>query len=202
MSEKKGINTTELTLLIVGSTIGSGVFGITSDLATAAAPGPAIIAWIIVGIGVLTLVLSLTNLSQKRPGLDSGIFSYAAAAFGPLGEFISGWAYWLSAWLGNIAFATIMMSALGTFFPSLFANGQNLFSIIVAIILTWVLTFLVNRGIESAAFINSIGTICKIIPLVVFVICVILGFKAKIFTADFWGNVTQNLSSNRNCFNL
>lgn len=117
MSEKKGINTTELTLLIVGSTIGSGVFGITSDLATAAAPGPAIIAWIIVGIGVLTLVLSLTNLSQKRPGLDSGIFSYAAAAFGPLGEFISGWAYWLSAWLGNIAFATIMMSALGTFFP-------------------------------------------------------------------------------------
>lgn len=195
MSEKKGINTTELTLLIVGSTIGSGVFGITSDLATAAAPGPAIIAWIIVGIGVLTLVLSLTNLSQKRPDLDSGIFSYAAAAFGPLGEFISGWAYWLSAWLGNIAFATIMMSALGTFFPSLFANGQNLFSIIVAIILTWVLTFLVNRGIESAAFINSIGTICKIIPLVVFVICVILSFKAKIFTADFWGNVTQNLSS-------
>ena len=96
MSEKKGINTTELTLLIVGSTIGSGVFGITSDLATAAAPGPAIIAWIIVGIGVLTLVLSLTNLSQKRPDLDSGIFSYAAAAFGPLGEFI---------WLGILTFS-------------------------------------------------------------------------------------------------
>lgn len=192
MSEKKGINTSELTLLIIGSTIGSGAFGITSDLATAAAPGPAIIAWIIVGIGVLTLVLSLNNLSQKRPDLDSGIFSYAAAAFGPLGEFVSGWAYWLSAWLGNIAFATIMMSALGTFFPKLFKNGQNLFSIIVAIILTWVLTFLVNRGIESAAFINSIGTVCKIIPLVVFVICVILGFKARIFTADFWGNVAAN----------
>ena len=102
---------------------------------------------------------------------------------------------WLAGWLGNIAFATIMMSALGTFFPSLFTNGQNLFSIIVAIILTWVLTFLVNRGIESATFINSIGTICKIIPLVVFVICVILGFKAKIFTADFWGNVTPVVSA-------
>lgn len=193
MDEKKGINTTELTLLIIGSTIGSGVFGITSDLATAAAPGPAILAWIIVGIGVLTLVLSLNNLSQKRPDLDSGIFSYAGAAFGPLGEFISGWAYWLSAWLGNIAFATITMSAFGTFFPKVFANGQNLVSIIVAIILTWILTLLVNRGIESAAFINSIGTICKIIPLVVFVICVIIAFKAKMFTADFWGNVAQNV---------
>ena len=81
MDEKKGINTSELTLLIIGSTIGSGVFGITSDLATAAAPGPALLAWIIVGIGVLTLVLSLNNLSQKRPDLDSGIFSYAGAAF-------------------------------------------------------------------------------------------------------------------------
>lgn len=193
MSSKKGINTLELTLLIIGSTIGSGAFGITSDLATAAAPGPAIIAWIIVGIGVLTLVLSLNNLSQKRPDLDSGIFSYAGAAFGPLGEFISGWAYWLSAWLGNIAFATITMSALGTFFPRIFKNGQNLTSIILAIIITWVLTFLVNRGIESATFINSIGTICKIIPLLVFVICVIIAFKAQMFTTDFWGNVAQNM---------
>lgn len=193
MDEKKGINTTELTLLIVGSTIGSGAFGITSDLATAAAPGPAMIAWVIVGIGVLTLVLSLNNLSQKRPDLDSGIFSYASAAFGPLGEFISGWAYWLSAWLGNIAFATITMSALGTFFPRIFKNGQNLTSIIIAIIITWILTYLVNQGIESATFINSIGTICKIIPLLVFIICVIIGFKAKMFTADFWGNVAQNV---------
>lgn len=72
MNEKKGINTSELTLLIIGSTIGSGAFGITSDLASTAAPGPAMIAWIIVGIGVLTLVLSLNNLSQKRPDLDSG----------------------------------------------------------------------------------------------------------------------------------
>ena len=52
MDEKKGINTTELTLLIIGSTIGSGVFGITSDLATAAEHVPAILACIIVGIGV------------------------------------------------------------------------------------------------------------------------------------------------------
>ena len=89
-NEKKGINTSELTLLIIGSTIGSGAFGITSDLASTAAPGPAMIAWIIVGIGVLTLVLSLNNLSQKRPDLDSGIFSYAAAAFGPTG-FQLGW---------------------------------------------------------------------------------------------------------------
>lgn len=70
-------------------------------------------------------------MSEKRPDLESGIFSYAGAGFGHLGEFISGWSYWLSAWLGNIAFATMLMSALGMFIPT-FKGGQNLPSIIVA----------------------------------------------------------------------
>ncbi|MDK6228591.1 amino acid permease, partial [Klebsiella variicola] len=82
-----------------------------------------------VGLGILALVLCLNNLSQKRPDLEAGIFSYAGAGFGPLGEFISGWSYWLSAWLGNIAFATMLMSAIGTFIP-FFAGGQNVPSIL------------------------------------------------------------------------
>lgn len=97
--QKKGIGRGELIALIVSSCIGTGIFGITSDVAAAAAPGPALLAWIFVGIGFLMLVLSLNNLSEKRPDLTSGIFSYAGAGFGPLGEFISGWSYWLSAWL-------------------------------------------------------------------------------------------------------
>ncbi|WP_148817551.1 amino acid permease, partial [Enterococcus faecium] len=103
--EKKstGISKWGLVALVVSSSIGSGVFGITSDLASSAAPGPAILSWIIVGIGILALVLSLNHLGEKRPDLDGGIFGYAEASFGKLGGFISGWGYWLSAWLGNVA---------------------------------------------------------------------------------------------------
>ena len=133
MENKKGISRTELIALIVSSCIGTGIFGITTNVAAAAAPGPALLAWLFVGIGILFLVLSLNNLSNKRPDLKAGIFSYAGAGFGPLGEFISGWSYWLSAWLGNIAFATMLMSSLGTFIP-MFKGGQNLASIIVAIV--------------------------------------------------------------------
>ena len=75
--EKKGIGKGELIALIVSSCIGTGIFGITSDVAAAAAPGPALLAWIFVGIGFLMLVLSLNNLSEKRPDLTAGIFSYA-----------------------------------------------------------------------------------------------------------------------------
>ena len=195
MENKKGIGVVELTALIVSSCIGTGIFGITNVVAAAAAPGPALLAWLFVGVGFLFLVLSLNNLSEKRPDLEAGIFSYAGAGFGPLGEFISGWSYWLSAWLGNIAFATMLMSAIGTFIPT-FKGGQNFPSIMLAIIFCWLLTWLVNRGVESASFINAIGTAFKIVPLILFVIITIIFFKANMFSADFWGHVTSNLPSN------
>ncbi|MDF7663723.1 basic amino acid/polyamine antiporter [Bifidobacterium sp. ESL0763] len=194
-SEKKGIGKGELVALIVSSSIGTGAFGIMSDLAGAAAPGPMLLAWVFVGIGIFALVMSLNNLGAKRPELSAGIFSYPGEQFGPLGEFISGWAYWLSAWLGNIAFATMLMSSFGTFFPA-FKGGQNLASILVAIVFVWLLTILVNNGIEGASFINTIVTICKLIPIFVFMVFMIISFKAGVFTADFWGNVADNTLHN------
>ncbi|KAF0426136.1 amino acid permease [Pediococcus acidilactici] len=193
MENKNGIGRLGLTALIVSSCIGTGIFGITNTVAAAAAPGPALLSWVFVGIGFLLLVLSLNNLSEKRPDLEAGIFSYAGAGFGPLGEFISGWAYWLSAWLGNVAFATMLMSAIGTFIPT-FRGGQNMPSIILAIIFCWALTLLVNRGVESASFVNTIGTFFKVIPLFLFIIITIVFFKGHMFTTDFWGNVANNFS--------
>ena len=193
MENKNGIGRLGLTALIVSSCIGTGIFGITNTVAAAAAPGPALLSWVFVGIGFLLLGLSLNNLSEKRPDLEAGIFSYAGAGFGPLGEFISGWAYWLSAWLGNVAFATMLMSAIGTFIPT-FKGGQNMPSIILAIIFCWALTLLVNRGVESASFVNTIGTFFKVIPLFLFIIITIIFFKGHMFTTDFWGNVANNFS--------
>ncbi|UYY10770.1 hypothetical protein OLL98_00250 (plasmid) [Enterococcus faecalis] len=71
---------------------GTGIFGITNAVAAAAAPGPALVAGLFVGFGFLMLVLVLNNLSEKRPDLKR-VSSYAGACFGPMGEFISGWAY-------------------------------------------------------------------------------------------------------------
>ena len=42
--QKKGIGRGELIALIVSSCIGTAIFGITSDVAAGAAPGPALLA--------------------------------------------------------------------------------------------------------------------------------------------------------------
>lgn len=190
---KKGIGTFALTALIVSSCIGTGIFGLPSQLASVSAPGPALLAWLFCGIGVLALVLSLNNLSEKRPDIKSGLFGYAKEACGPLGEFMSGWTYWISAWIGNLAFATFLMAAFGNFF-SIFKGGQNLPSIIAAVIFVWLLTILVNNGVESASFINTIVTICKVIPLFMFIVLVAISFKAGIFTEHFWTNFASNVA--------
>ena len=188
--KKKGIGLIGLIGMVISSCIGSGVFAITGQLAGVASPGAVLIAWLIVGVGFLALAFSLNNLTEKRSDLH-GIFSYADAGWGPLAGFISGWGYWLSAWLGNVAFATMMMSTLGYFFPA-FLPGNTVPCILIASVIMWLLTLLVIRGVESASFLNAIVMVCKVAAIAVTLIFGIFLFNAGIFTADFWGNVYDN----------
>lgn len=188
--KKKGIGLIGLIGMVISSCIGSGVFAITGQLAGVASPGAVLIAWLIVGVGFLALAFSLNNLTEKRSDLH-GIFSYADAGWGPHAGFISGWGYWLSAWLGNVAFATMMMSTIGYFYPA-FLPGNTIPCIIIAFIVMWALTYLVIRGVESAAFLNAIVMVCKVAAIAVTLIFGIFLFNAGIFTADFWGNVYDN----------
>ncbi|GAA3612062.1 arginine-ornithine antiporter [Secundilactobacillus similis] len=192
-TQTKKINGLSLTALVITTAIGSGIFALSSDLATAASPGAAILSWLIVGFGILMLAACFNNLLNKRSDLE-GIFSYGRAGFGPFVGFISGWGYWMSAWLGNVAFSTVCMSALGYFFPVLH-NTNSPFTVAVASLFAWSLTFLVNRGVESAAMVNAIITICKLIPIFTFIIVAAIVFDGHIFTAQFWGNMTGPMSA-------
>ena len=186
----KGIGLFGLIGLVVSSCIGSGVFALTGQLAQVASPGGALVAWFVVGVGFLMLALSLSNLASKKPELH-GIFSYAEEGFGPFAGFVSGWGYWLSAWLGNVAFATIMMSALGYFIPD-FLPGNTVPCILIASVIMWALTFLVINGVESASFLNAVVMVAKVASLALFIAFSIVLFNGNVFTADFWGNVYNN----------
>ena len=90
-----------------------------------------------------------------------------------------------------VAFATMMMSTIGYFYPA-FLPGNTIPCIIIASIVMWALTYLVIRGVESAAFLNAIVMVCKVAAIAVTLIFGIFLFNAGIFTADFWGNVYDN----------
>ncbi|GAK30283.1 arginine/ornithine antiporter [Weissella oryzae SG25] len=188
----KGLGLAALITMAISSSIGAGIFDLPATVARAATPGAALLAWLITGFGILMLALSMSYLAMQRPNL-SGFSDYAREGFGDFAGFLTGWGYWLSAWLGNVAFATIMMSAFGYFFPAV-ASGNSVAAIFFASLISWGLTLLVINGVESAALINLVVLIAKLIPIFAFIVIGLMLFKAGVFTQEFWYNFSVNTS--------
>lgn len=185
-SDTNKLGKTSLIGLVIGSMIGGGAFNIISDMGGQAGGLAIMIGWIITAIGMISLEFVFQNLTNVRPDLEGGIYSYAQAGFGDFIGFSSAWGYWFAAFLGNVAYATLLMSAVGNFFP-IFKGGNTLPSIIVASFLLWGVHFLILRGVETAAFINSIVTVAKLIPIFLVIICMIVVFNFDTFKAGFYG---------------
>lgn len=193
----KGISLFALLAIIISGAIGGGVFNLANDLARGSTPGGVVISWLFIGFGILMLVLSFNRLITIKPDL-SGVSDYARAGFGDFVGFLSGWGYWISAWTGTIGFAVLMMTSADYFFPGKFANSNGsltILSVIIVSIISWILMLLVDRGVETAAAVNAIVMIAKLIPLVVFSITGIILFKANVFTQHFWQTFTTNFAA-------
>lgn len=194
--KQDGLGLWSLVGLVVGSMIGAGIFNLVRNTAESAGPLATLIAWLVTGIGMVFLILSFRNLAAKRPDLDAGVYSYAEAGFGKYIGFNSAWGYWISAWIGNIAYAVTAFAALGYFFPQLFENGQNWASVIGMSVLLWGVHCLILRGIKAASFINALVTAAKLIPLAIFLVAIILAFKVDLFSQDLWALAGQPFSAN------
>ncbi|MGY3777934.1 arginine-ornithine antiporter [Isobaculum melis] len=190
-TQNKGLNLFALIALIVSSIIGGGIFNLMSDMANTASAGATLIGWLVAGVGMGSLAFCIQNLNAKRPDLDAGIYSYAREGFGNYMGFNSIWGYWVSVILGNVAFGTLMFSAIGYFIP-IFEGGQNIYAIIGASVVLWLIHVLILKGIEKASFVNTIVTITKLVPLALFLVFVIFAFKSNIFTENFWGTLSRN----------
>ncbi len=183
-----------LIALVVGSMVGGGIFSLPQNIAASASAGATLIGWLITGVGMLTLAFVFQTLANRKPQLDGGVYVYAKAGFGDYMGFSSAWGYWISAWIGNVSYMVLLFSTLGYFFP-VFGEGNTLPAIVCASVLLWLLHFLVLRGIKEAAFINTITTIAKMVPLALFIVIAAIAFKMDVFTSDFWGAGNSELGS-------
>ncbi len=180
---------TKLTAMIIGSTIGGGIFTTAGDMAKSGAhTGSVLIGWGICGVGMFCLMMCFFGLNRVRPDLTNGIYSYAKEGFGEYVGFNSAWGYWVSALLCNVSYTTLLFGAIGHFFP-IFGDGNNLLSIVSASVIIWLLNGLILKGVQEAAALNVITTIAKLIPILVFVIAVIFfgAFRPSVFADNFWG---------------
>ncbi|HKM97162.1 MAG TPA: amino acid permease [Buttiauxella sp.] len=189
MEKKLGL--AALTALVLSSMLGAGVFSLPQNMASVASPAALLLGWVITGVGILLLALAMVMLTRLRPDLDGGILTYAREGFGELIGFFSAWGYWLCAVIANVSYLVIVFSALSFFTDTpelrLFGDGNTWQSIIGASVLLWMVHFLVLRGVQTAASINMVATLAKLLPLGLFIVLAAMAFKLSTFSLDFSG---------------
>ncbi|MBK9548083.1 MAG: amino acid permease [Gemmatimonadetes bacterium] len=104
--------------VLVGTTIGSGIFRVPREVAAALGdPQAMLLIWVVGGIVTLTGALTIAELAAAYPR-SGGIFAYILEAFGPLPAFLYGWAELTvirAAAIGGISL--VFATYLGEFFP-------------------------------------------------------------------------------------
>ncbi len=175
-----------LTGMVVGSMVGAGIFSLPRTFGQATGPFGAIIAWIIAAGGMYMLARVFQLLAERKPDLDAGVYAYAKAGFGDYPGFLSAFGYWIGSCIGNVSYWVLIKSTLGAFFP-VFGDGNTVTAILVASAGIWLFHFMILRGIKQAASLNTIVTIAKIVPILVFIVLLIGAFKMGLFRENFWG---------------
>lgn len=183
-----------LTAMVVGSMVGAGIFSLPRTFGTATGPFGAIIAWCIAGAGMYALGRVFQVLAERKPDLDAGVYAYAKAGFGDYPGFLSVFGYWLVGCLADVSYWVLIKATLGAFFP-VFGDGNTVPAVIVSSVALWLFHFMILRGVQQAAAINTIVTIAKIIPILVFIVILIGAFKAGLFQANFWGGEAMPATS-------
>ncbi|MEK1875834.1 MAG: basic amino acid/polyamine antiporter [Rhizobium altiplani] len=184
-----------LTGMVVGSMVGAGIFNLPGRFGAATGPFGAIIAWAIAGTGMYMLARVFQALAEKRPDIDAGVFAYAKAGFGNYMGFLSAFGYWLGSCLGNVFYWVLIGSTLGRFFPGIFGDGSSAIAIIVSLVGVWAFHFMILKGVEQAAFINTVVTIAKIVPILVFILLLIFFFNYTQFSENFFGGADMPAKS-------
>ena len=143
--------------VLVGSTIGSGIFRVPASVAARLQePGLVIVAWVLGGIIALFGALTLAELAAALPR-SGGVFAYLLEGFGQLPAFLFGWSELTvirASALGAIA--TIFAEYLGYFLS--FTPSEVRYVAAGAIVL---MSFLNYVGVKSAAAFMNLVTALK-----------------------------------------
>jgi amino acid transporter len=150
------------TAVVVGITIGSGIFRVPSTVAAQLhAAGPAMLCWLLGGIISLCGALSVAELGAALPR-SGGIFAYLLECYGALPAFLYGWACLTvvtPAALG--ATSTIFAEYLGYFLPISPAAVHYVAALTIA--LMGIINYI---GLRRAAAIMNVTTAAKFVAVI------------------------------------
>lgn len=166
---KKSIGLFAALSTVIGIVIGSGVFLKANAVFTATgAPGLGVIAWALAGVITIAAGLTCAELAAAIPE-TGGMVIYLKKIYGDKIGFLTGW-------MLSILYYPGLIAALGFIFATNFVSLLGLNNSLIPIIAVGVillLAFANSLGSKAGGIIQTISTLCKLIPLF---LIMILGF--------------------------
>ena len=147
------------TALVVGNTIGIGIFMLPASLAPYGLNSLG--AWLITGAGTLMVAWVFAGLARTFAE-DDGPYAYTRRAFGDPVAFVIMWCYWVSCWVTNAAIAVGVVGYLSAFLPVLVASRP--LAAVTALGLVWLFVLVNLRGLRTAGWVQVASAALKLLP--------------------------------------
>lgn len=163
-SLKRSIGRWSLTALIINTVIGSGVFGIPSELnAIVGRASP--LAIVLAGFGMAMVMACFAEVASQFTGAG-GAYLYVKTALGDFAGMQVAWFSWLAPAGACAASANLFMNYVAGFVPAL---GSGVARVAFMILLLGALTAANYVGVRSGTNLSNVFTVAKLLPLAVLI---------------------------------
>ncbi|MBI3586933.1 MAG: amino acid permease [Ignavibacteriales bacterium] len=189
---KRDLSLFDMTMISIGSAIGSGIF-LTPALIANALPSPMWIigVWVVGGLMAMSGALTFAELGAMMPRAG-GVYVFLTEAYGGLVGFLYGWAIFLVANTGALAALAVAFSTYFGYFVPLSPTGQMMVAIGGMILVT-----IINvLGVKAGGIFSDLFTILKLAGIGVLLVAG-LGWGSS-HTTNFaapLGNLSNGLTS-------
>jgi APA family basic amino acid/polyamine antiporter len=158
MQQPKELGFWMCTALVIGNTIGMGIFVLPASLAPYGFN--AMLGWGITVVGMTMLARVFAQLAREFPGAD-GPYTYIERTTGKLPAYIAIWCYWVSCWITNAALAIGIVGYLTKVVPGL----ESVPAAALATVLIWVFVGINLLGVRTGGGVQIVTTVLKLLPL-------------------------------------
>jgi APA family basic amino acid/polyamine antiporter len=146
------------TALVVGNTIGMGIFLLPASLAPYGLN--ATLGWIVTVLGCLALARVFARLAQVLPG-EAGPYGYMRTTLGEMPAFMALWCYWISSWITNATLATGVVGYASAVYPPL----ADVPPAIPSLALVWLFVGVNLLGARTGGGVQVATTVLKLLPM-------------------------------------
>lgn len=158
MSQARKIGFWTCTALVVGNTIGMGIFMLPASLAPFGFN--ALLGWGVTLVGCLVLASAFSQLARALPAAD-GPYGYMRGQLGELPAYVAMFCYWVSCWITNAALAIGVVSYLVAIDPA-FARINPSW---LAMGLVWSVVLVNLMGVRTGGRVQIITATLKLLPM-------------------------------------